>query len=170
MDLKIGDEHYMEGRKYIVTDIKDDGNYVFETPWEIARRMKPPRVGDEVVVENLPYYITKIIGNEVQLKSFQEIYSEIACRSCKYFSQDVGWFVRERQAKGEKQPLCFGCNLGQFPATHKVLEIPTECKAKNYEYKPDPNECEYPELKAQYGKCIIYQQNMFGLWQTIRVK
>jgi hypothetical protein len=174
-ELKVGDEEILDGRKYIVTAIQPDGNYVFETPWEIARRMRPPMIGNEVILDGdeTPHYITKIMGLDIELKTWKEIYDERICKGCKFFEKETGWFNRERIHAGQKMRLCFGCKLGQFKMTHNVMDLPKECKARNYKYHPTEPEVlskDLMEIRKKYGPCTVIRMNMFGNMETVEIK
>lgn len=134
---EIGESVVLGSQKYIITGINEKGDYILKTPYEIQREQnKRYNINDEVILDGLPHFITEIVDGQFVLKTFSEIYDESCCKVCKSFCKDKGWMPKERVKSNDKMPVVFGCRLGQFEQSHKVICLKKQCNLKNYVYKP----------------------------------
>ncbi len=136
-EYQVGESVEFGGRKYIITGLDANGAFILKTPYEIRREQnKRYNIGDEIVLDGMPHFISEIVDGQFVLKTFKEIYNESCCKVCKYFCKDNGWMLKERVRRNSKMPITFGCSLGQINETHKVTELKKQCSMKNFIYRP----------------------------------
>jgi hypothetical protein len=156
---EIGKSVELEGKKYIITGLDAKGAFILKTPYEIRREQnKRYNIGDQIVLDNIPHFISEMVNEHFVLKTFNELYDESCCKVCQFFCKDKGWMPKERINPHDKIPLVFGCRLGQFEQSHNVTCLKKQCNMKNYVY--NPREEVRKEIKRLVDSCPIKMDSL----------